>query len=337
MKKNRDYNFGDYLKLFKGEIPSRDLPFEFFLNSELEEHISGEKFIPGDTAHNLSLRMKAWGIAGYDYLPLLATDMSFKDGEFEKKETISLNHPALITDWESFEKYEWPDPDRQGYALLEQAEKLLPEGMKLIVFGPDGVLENTINLLGFDNLCYLLYDDPELVSAVTEKIGDVFERYYSVCASADGVGALFSNDDWGFKTSLMISLADMKKFIVPRHKRITDAAKRHGKPVILHSCGMLDDAMDIIIDELGYDGKHSYEDVIRPVEDAYELIGSRIAVLGGMDVDYLVRADEKQIYERASAMLERTRGCGRYALGSGNSVPEYVPMSKYFAMMKALK
>jgi uroporphyrinogen decarboxylase len=34
-------------------------------------------------------------------------------------------------------------------------------------------------------------------------------------------------------------------------------------------------------------------------------------------------------------MLERTRGKGGYALGTGNSVPSYVPLANYYAMIAA--
>ena len=40
--------------------------------------------------------------------------------------------------------------------------------------------------------------------------------------------------------------------------------------------------MDDLIDGLGYDGKHSFEDSIIPVEEAYERWGSRIAILGAL-------------------------------------------------------
>ena len=40
--------------------------------------------------------------------------------------------------------------------------------MKLKVKGPGGVMENMIDLIGFDNLCYMLYDEPELVEEVSE-------------------------------------------------------------------------------------------------------------------------------------------------------------------------
>jgi len=35
-------------------------------------------------------------------------------------------------------------------------------------------------------------------------------------------------------------------------------------------------------------------------------------------------------------MLERSSACGGYALGIGNSVPEYVPDAHYLAMIRAV-
>jgi len=108
-----------------------------------------------------------------------------------------------------------------------------------------------------------------------------------------------------------------------------------GKPIILHSCGKLTEVYDDIIDSIGYDGKHSYEDAIEPVEDAYERLHNRIAVLGGIDVDFVCRRGPEEVYQRSRAMLDRTAGRGGYALGTGNSVPEYVPDENYFAMITA--
>ena len=49
----------------------------------------------------------------------------------------------------------------------------------------------------------------------------------------------------------------------------------------------------------------------------------------------MCRRTEGEIFKRSAAMLERTRARGGYALGTGNSVPEYVPDDKYFAMIRA--
>ena len=42
----------------------------------------------------------------------------------------------------------------------------------------------------------------------------------------------------------------------------------------------------------------------------------------------------EQIQARCRAMLERTATRGGYALGTGNSIPEYVPVENYFAMIR---
>lgn len=93
---------------------------------------------------------------------------------------------------------------------------------------------------------------------------------------------LCSNDDWGFNTQTLLSPDDMRRFVFPRHKKIVETAHRHGKPCILHSC----------------------QDNIVPVEEAYEQLNGRIAVLGGIDMNFLVTGTPDEVYRRSRAMLE---------------------------------
>jgi len=58
-------------------------------------------------------------------------------------------------------------------------------------------------------------------------------------------------------------------------------------------------------------------------------------VLGGIDLDFVCRATPEAVYARSRAMLERAAARGGYALGTGNSVPDYVPDPNYFAMIRA--
>jgi hypothetical protein len=52
---------------------------------------------------------------------------------------------------------------------------------------------------------------------------------------------------------------DPYDFDYPWHKKIVDVIHDSGKPAILHSCGNLAEVMEDIIEDLHYDGKHSYE------------------------------------------------------------------------------
>ena len=93
--------------------------------------------------------------------------------------------------------------------------------------------------------------------------------------------------------------------------------------------------MDYLIDELKYDAKHSWEDIICPVEKGWQLWGERIAILGGIDMDFLVRQTPAEIRHRSVEMLKMTGSKG-YALGSGNSIPAFVPIENYLAMISSI-
>jgi len=333
----RNPDFTNLLKVLKREKPNRPTLFEFFLNQRLYKCLAGEDiYSMKDKLAGDRVLIHAFKNAGYDYASILVSDFHFPKGERHIGKSISQNEGALITNRESFEKYVWPNADSFDYSALLELKHELPEGMKLIVWGPSGVLENVTELVGFENLCFMIYENPELVQEIFNEVGSRLLRYYEICAPFETVGALISNDDWGYNSQTMLKPSDMRKYVFPWHKKIVAAIHASGKPAILHSCGNLSEVMDDIIDDMKYDGKHSYQDIIIPVEEAYEKWGSRIAILGGIDVNYICTSSEEDITNRSASMLQRASSRGGYALGTGNSVPEYVPDEKYFAMIKAI-
>jgi uroporphyrinogen decarboxylase len=329
-------DFNNLLKVLRRETPGRPTLFEFFLNSRLYGKLAGDRWTddPSPLAQWRGL-IAAFRAAGYDYATVNGSPFRFPGGEHERVQTLSLNQGFVITDRKSFDAYPWPDVEALDYTTLQTVAPDLPRGMKLIVCGPGGVLENVISLLGFDNLCFLLADDPVLVTDVFEQVGRALVRHYERAAAHNTVGACISNDDWGFKTQTMLSVADMRRYVFPWHVKIVEAIHAAGKPAILHSCGQAREIMDDIITLMRYDGKHSYEDVIMPVEEAYARWGSRIAILGGIDLDFIMRSSGEEIFRRSRAMIEQAAAHGSYALGTGNSVPSYIDDEKYFAMIRA--
>ncbi len=222
----------------------------------------------------------------------------------------------------SFDAYEWQDPDGGDYSTLADLEPDLPEGMKLIVCGPCGGCSP--RWPDAENLCSI--KDDETLAFDISMIGSRLVRYYRKCLEHGAVGAVIGNDDWGFRSGTMFSPADMRRFVFPWHREIVAVAHASGRPAILHSCGNLEEVMDNVIDDIGYDGKHSFEDAIQPVEEAYDQYHRRIAILGGgiADVDFVCRETPWAVHERSEKMLERAESKGSFALGTGNSVPVYV-------------
>lgn len=345
-------DFDNVLAVLRRDVPARPTLFEFFLNERLYEKLApgsmaklrelgdamadvvdGLAFSPSVQAQ--SCRIAAYHRAGYDYASVIVPGFKFPSERSYATRTVSINQGGMIHDWASYEAYPWPDPDKADYARLDSLAQALPIGMKMIVYGPGGVLENVTELVGYETLCYWLADDPRLVEAIFDQVGSRLVRYYELASVHPAVGACISNDDWGFKTQTMFSPRQMRQYVFPWHKRIVNAVHAAGKPVILHSCGHFARIIDDLVN-LGYDGRHSYEDVILPVEEAYELHRDKFAILGGIDIDFICRATPEQVYARAKGLLEQTAERGGYALGTGNSVPDYVPDENYFAMLRAV-
>jgi uroporphyrinogen decarboxylase len=335
---DRAPDFTNLLKILRKEKPSRPTLFEFILDKFVIVHLT--RHIEYDANTSL-IKMKriidAYRIAGYDYATMGSANYALKSNKQRRDGTssTSLNDDPTITDRKSFAQYPWAEPDDVDYNWLDDLAEYLPDGMKLMVHAPDGLFETVLKLVGHENLCYMLADDPELVEALFAAVGKRYLRYYERCAQYEAVGVLMQDDDWGFNTQTFLSVNDMRKYVIPWHIKFAETAHKAGKPIVLHSCGNIARLMDDVIDTIKYDGKHSYEDNIMPVEEAYDKYQGKIAILGGIDVDYLCRSTPEQIYYRSCAMLDRAKEKGGYALGSGNSIPYYVPLQNYLAMNAA--
>ena len=328
-------NFDNLLAVFRRKIPDRPTMFEFFLNDRLYDKLAPQPETEAERPYALQRQvMQAYLRAGYDHVNVLIPGFEFPSHREYDTRTISINEGGMISNRATFEDYPWPDPEAADYAILDTLAAELPPEMKLIPYGPCGVLENVIEIVGFETLCYLLADDPALVGEIFDQVGACLVRYYEIVSVHPAVGACIDNDDWGYKTQTMLSTRQMRKHVFPWHKKIVETVHAAGKPVMLHSCGHFERILDDM-DEIGIDARHSYEDNILPVEQAYERYRGRFAIFGGLDVDFVCRSTPKEVYERAKAMLERTADRGGYALGTGNSVPDYVPDESYFAMIRA--
>ncbi len=326
-------------KVLKREKTERPVLFEFIVNLETCREAAGRDKQPEPGSLDLYIMViDAFRKLGYDFAPVYTWEsglFSFPKGDHDSLASRSQNQGALITDWPSFEKYPWPDAGKGNYDLYSHLSEHLPDGMKLLGFSNGGILENATDLVGFEKLCMLYLMDPDLTAEIFNNIGERLLKFYSIVASMESVGACVVNDDWGFKTQTMFPSDMMEEYVFPYTRKIVEVIHAQGKPAILHSCGNLKKVMDVIIDDLKLDGKHSFEDGIYPVEDALDWWSDRIAIMGGIDMDYLSRKTPEEIYQRSLRLLEKTSASGGFALGSGNSIPDFIPWENYLAMLRA--
>ena len=331
----RKQDFEQIQLVLNNEKPSRATLFEFYMNEDLYNRFAGYKLPKGaDILSESKWIIDAYKNAGYDYATIKISRLfCFPKGDIHHGDTVSLNEGAVIKDEESLAQYTWPDANMIDFSYLDELGKYISNGMKVIIpcAGPQ---ETLISLMGFDNLCYMFYENPSLIEAVMQGIGERLMGLYERVLEYPIVGSAILSDDWGHKTQTMFSPDVMRKLIIPWHEKIVKLIHESGRAAILHSCGNIKEVMPDVIN-IGYDAKHSFEDEIQKVEDAYMEYGKDIAILGGIDVDFLCRESAEAIKKRCCNLLDLTDSKGGYALGSGNSIPDYIPFDSYYAMIKA--
>jgi uroporphyrinogen decarboxylase len=196
-----------------------------------------------------------------------------------------------------------------------------------------GIFEPISWLMGYRNLALALYDQPDLVQAMVDRVREIYIPIARNIVQMDRVMGLWMGDDMGFRSGTLISPAHLRRYIFPYQKEIAAIAHAQGKPFLLHSCGNLEAVMEDLIEEVGIDARHSFEDAIQPVESFAECYGKRIAVIGGVDMDLLSRGSQDQVRLRTRQILEACASSGSYILGSGNSVANYVKPQNFLAML----
>jgi uroporphyrinogen decarboxylase len=283
-----------------------------------------------------------WRRMGYDFVRY-EKSLDFPEGHLEtadtapgspKKRAWADQHVGAIMSWEDFERYPWPKVEEFDFFPFEYVNAHLPEGMGMITCHGGGIYEHLSWIMSYEGLCMALYDKPGLVKAVVDRIGGLLVRFYEHLLGMDHVIAIFQGDDMGFRTGTLISPDALRTYCLPWQRRLAGMAHVKGLPYFLHSCGNLREIMEDLIEDVGIDGKHSYENAIIPAVDFQTQYGDRIAVLGGLDIDILTRDTPQNVRKETGRLMDLCGERGRYAVGSGNSVPSYIPVANYLAMVE---
>ncbi len=276
-----------------------------------------------------------WLGMGFDCIPM---EIAFNLGP---RRSLPPDHPAYQSEEDArvfcrddFDKVKWPDVDRPiNFEPFEIVASLIPDNIKIVGGVGAGPFEiASQQIFGVMGLSLMLVDDPDLVRMVFEKLQALYVSANRILASMDAVGACRQGDDLGFKTSTFLPPAILREHVFPIYKGMAEAAHAQDKPFVLHSCGNLHEVYEDLI-ACGIDAKHSFEDQILPVAEFKKQYGKRITPLGGLDVDVICRSDEKTLRAYTRKAVEDCWTDGHWAVGTGNSLPDYMPVKNYMIVL----
>lgn len=197
---------------------------------------------------------------------------------------------ASCVDPRDVDSFDWPHPDFVDYEgalkLLRSAGDYYRAGGMWTCF-----YHNVMDLFGMENYMVKMYEDPEVVQAVTDKIcGFYYEanRRFFEYAGNELDGFFFGND-FGTQLDLICGLPQFDQFIMPWFRKFTDLAHSYNKQVILHSCGAIHRSIPLLI-EAGVNCLHPLQAKAANMDAATLArdFKGKIAFMGGIDTQHLL-------------------------------------------------
>ena len=190
----------EYLKntLKRGKSPYVPL-IELGIHPDVKEKFLNKKIT------TLQDEVEFWYKAGYDYVKL-QPGVDFNPGKigdekhatFQEDGTISrkwaTEGKGVITSFEEFEKYQFPDKLDFDYSKFEKVKDLLPQGMGVIGQYGD-IFTMTWEMMGFEQFSYALFENPDLVKALNNRIGELVLSMFEYFAQNENVDILWFSDD----------------------------------------------------------------------------------------------------------------------------------------------
>jgi len=288
-----------------------------------------------------------WKEAGYDYFilnplnvvadlfenqPTSMTDSCYGPSTVERKWTFE--HQGLITSRDDLAKLPADKARPEDYEPVCRALKILPSGMGLIIH-LGGFFEYAWQLMGFERFSIALVDEPELVDSLWNWVNRALMNHFEAVMDFRGISGIWLCDDLAYTEGLLVSPDLLRRYVFPSHRKIGRVCRDRGIPLIYHSDGDLTQVMDDII-ENGVNALHPIEPKALDIYEMKKRYSGRLALVGNIDLSYtLTRASPEEVREDVRKHIRGLAPGGGYLLGSSNSIPDYVPIENYKAMVSA--
>lgn len=288
-----------------------------------------------------------WYRAGYDYIYLRA-NYEYRmvgDGKADEDHIYAGDmqvtewagdETSLVSNWEEYERYPWPDPDTIDYSNLEECARCLYPGMK-IISGVGGIFTRVWRIMGFDTFAYAIVDHPDLIAKMFRRVGETQLAVFRKIVEMDHVGAMWTGDDLAYKTGTMIHPDLLRAYLFPYLREMGEICRQKGIPFMLHSDGNLWKILPDLLDA-GLCALHPIEPLAMDSLELKQAYGDRLCLLGNIEIgETLTLGTPADVEAEVKERIRKLAPGGGYAVGSSNTVAHYVKLENYKAMIRATR
>jgi len=239
-------------------------------------------------------------------------------------------------------RFDWPDPTHPSRytGLGENARALRGDAGHAVALNAWlGPVHLSQFMRGYVEWLEDLLARPAFVEALIDRfVGLWVEAMDRVLAECDKeVDVVLFGDDIGTQSGPLFRPELYRRFVKPYHKRMVETIKRHGLPVVYHSCGSVYSVIKDLID-IGVDALNPVQVSAAGMDTARlkREFGRDLAFWGGIDTQrVLSRGTPAEVREEVRRRIADLSGGGGYVLCGVHNLQPEVPPENVVAMYEA--
>ena len=198
-------------------------------------------------------------------------------------------------------------------------------------FGNSLIWEGMRGSMGDFTMYQTLVLDPDWIVDYNRVYTDLYIAHTKLLLEEAGVpDGVWLYEDLGYNKGLFCSPQILADLVFPFYKEVVDFFHSYGVSVLLHSCGGVGEAMDMIVD-CGFDALHPMEVAAgNNVLDYAEKYGDELVFCGGLDKRIIETGDRELIRSEVTAFMNGMKERGaRFLFGSDHSISTLVDLPTY--------
>jgi uroporphyrinogen decarboxylase len=186
--------------------------------------------------------------------------------------------------------------------------------------------------MGYERICYALYDDPALLSEIFKLSNEYNKEAARRCVAAD-CHAMWVSDDLGDSSRGFLKLDHFRKLYLPYLVELAEYVDALGVPVLLHCCGRFADYLPNLA-ETKIAAIHPLQRTagmdLRWVKQQY---GKRFCIIGNIDSSRtLPFGTPDDVAAEVREAIEIAAPGGGYVLASDHSLHDGIPVENIRTM-----
>jgi uroporphyrinogen decarboxylase len=344
-------NFQRLLATLHGEIPDRVPHFEILIEDRHVEQLLGHPAgntlgVGGNSAKGSAAAEGVRPMCPREYLALCRTigqdaialehfwtpiRQRMPDGGVKLLNDRSLKSRADL------DRVVWPDDsDKQRYLHYVREYVAAARGTHIGVAFAGCCIWQTLYefVIGLHDCMIMMVEQTELFEELMMRSADYFEDLMRGVV-AEGIDLAFLADDFAFNKGLFVEPRRFERLWRPHFDRIMAPAREAGIPIVFHSDGRIDDAVEMLLD-MGVCCLTPMDPSGIDYRAYKKRYGRRVALHGNIDIARpLLRGTPEDVDRDVREHMDALKPGGRWIAGSSHSIINDIPHENFVVMINA--